>query len=121
MLYSMATEGLLDGVGGGPPCSSVSRARHIRRRPGPRPVRGRHEGFWGLPDLTPAEHARVAEANTLWLNFWALCEAVTGRGGLYWMEHPEDPGCAPFPSVWICEELVNREERIKARRSSFDQ
>ena len=51
------------------PCSSWSRARHGRRRPGdrhgwPPPLRGDSAGeIWGLPDLYPQDQQRVAFGN----------------------------------------------------------
>lgn len=53
----------------------------------------------GRKDLKPFEMERVQEANTLWLNYMAVCEAVSSRRGAHLWEHPADPGIHPFPSV----------------------
>lgn len=53
-------EGLIDVVLGGPPCSTVSRSRHVRIPNGPRPLRFR-DCVWGRPDLRPWERERVEE------------------------------------------------------------
>ncbi|CAE7462480.1 unnamed protein product [Symbiodinium microadriaticum] len=96
-------EGYVDIIVGGPPCSTVSRARH--RRGG----------------LTTAESGRLREANRLWLHFMMACEKVSARGGCHLFEHPQDPGVEPFPSIWITPEMIQLELRTKAQRVSFDQ
>ena len=80
-------------------------------------MRGRYQGFWGLPNLTAAEAARVAEANTLWLNSMALCEAVANVGGTFLGERPEDRG-PPIPSLWAQEEMLELERRVGAVRAA---
>ena len=65
----------------GPPCSTVSRARHIRNHVGVRPVRLRN-CFWGRQDLNH-ERARVQEANTLYKHSMALCDRILLYGGSY--------------------------------------
>ena len=121
-LMQLAEEGLIDFWIGGPPCSTVARARHVRMKGGggPRPLRFRW-ALWGRPDLRPFEQARVEEANDLWVNFWAMAEGVSARGGGYLMEHPADPGESPYPSMWMIPDLIEMEARIGARRVHFDQ
>eukprot|EP00438_Fugacium_kawagutii_P028165 Skav233604 [mRNA] locus=scaffold109:47718:52210:+ [translate_table: standard] len=121
-LLCLAHEGLIDIWIGGPPCSTVARARHVPLPGGggPRPLRFRW-ALWGRPDLKPFEKERVVEANTLWLNFLAVAEAVASRGGGYLMEHPADPGCEPYPSIWITEEVTGMEERVGGRRVHLHQ
>ena len=119
-LYQLCAEGLVDIIFGGPPCSTVSRARHNFIQGGPRPLRFR-DCPWGRPDLTAAESALVATANTLWINFLALSEAVVKAGGAYGLEHPADPGVPPFASIFILPELLNLETLAGAVRPSFDQ
>lgn len=60
-LLEMA-EAHIDATGGGPPCSTVSRARFNRRVAGPRPVRFR-KCFWGRSGFSNWERSRVTEAN----------------------------------------------------------
>ena len=80
-MQQSAEQGLVDGAVGGPPCSTVSRARHNTRFKGPRPVRGRGEFIWGLPGLTHYEQKRVTEANILYVFSVAFFEAISSLGG----------------------------------------
>ena len=66
--------------------------------------------------LTAAQKARVREGNVLMVNFLALCEAVSLRGGGHLLEHPADPGRDPFPAIWSTEELQALELRCNAIR-----
>ena len=119
-MMELAEEGLIDVWFGGPPCSTVARSRHVKMVNGPRPLRFRW-ALWGRTDLRTFERERVHEANDLWVNFWALCEAVSMRGGCYLMEHPADPGKDPFPSMWLIPELIEMEKRVGGRRAHFHQ
>ena len=120
MIMNIIEEGLVDVAIGGPPCSTVARVRHVRIPSGPRPLRFRW-CVWGRADLRPYEQARVDEANTLWLNYMAVCEAVSSRGGVHWWERPADPGRDPYPSIWITEEMIGLERRTGATRAIFHQ
>ena len=113
-------DGYVDIILGGPPCSTVSRARHNKRAGGPRPLRFRW-CIWGRSDLTMAEQARVRESNILWAHFMLACERYSGRGGAHLWEHPEDPGHDPFPSIWCTDEMIQLEKRTGATRVSFSQ
>lgn len=119
-LFELAEEGLIDVWFGGPPCSTVARARHVKMVNGPRPLRFRW-ALWGRADLRSYERERVEEANDLWVNFWAMCEAVSLRGGCYLMEHPADPGQDPYPSMWLIQEVVEMERRAGGHRAHFHQ
>lgn len=119
-LMSLAEEGLVDVFLGGPPCSTVARSRFVYIPGGPRPLRFRW-ALWGRPDLTKPERERVEEANLLWLNFMAMAESVASRGGAYLWEHPADPGCEPYPSVWATDEMCNLEKRVGAMRVHLHQ
>ncbi len=119
-IMELAEEGLIDAWIGGPPCSTVARARFVKIQNGPRPLRFRW-ALWGRPDLRPHERSRVVEANSLWLNFLMVAEAVASRGGCYFWEHPADPGISPYPSIWATEEMKLFEERVKGRRAHFHQ
>lgn len=118
-LLEMA-EAHIDATGGGPPCSTVSRARFNRRVAGPRPVRFR-KCFWGRSGLSNWERSRVTEANQLYINKMALDEKVSSRGSSHWTEHPLDPGCEPYPSLWNTPEMKELESRTKAVRLDFHQ
>ena len=119
-LMGLAEEGLVDIFFGGPPCSTVARSRFVKIPGGPRPLRFRW-AIWGRSDLRPHERARVEEANTLWLNFLAMAENVSARGGGYLWEHPADPGVEPYPSIWATEEMCNFERRVDGRRVHLHQ
>ena len=118
-LLSLTEQGFIDIWLGGPPCSTVSAARFLALPGGPRPVRSRLH-FWGLRDLSCYEAARVAVANQLYVNFMALCEAVSLRGGGHAIEHPLDRG-APFPSLWATVEMEAMEDRTGAVRALHHQ
>ena len=120
-LMQLIEEGLIDIVGGGPPCSTVARSRHVKLPGGgPRPLRFRW-CVWRRSDLRPHEKCRLDEANTLWINYLAYCEAVSVRGGAWLWEHPEDPGCSPYPSIWCTEEMKGVEERTGSVRAILHQ
>ena len=119
-LLALAEEGLIDLWFGGPPCSTVARARHVPLPGGPRPLRFRW-ALRGRHDLRPHERERVREANALWLNFLAIAEAVASRGGGYLMEHPADPGKDPYPSIWVTLEVIELERRVNGHRVHLHQ
>ena len=121
-IYQLCIEGLVDATVGGPPCSTVARSRHVPLPGGggPRPLRFRDQ-LWGRKDLRPFEMERVQEANTLWLNYMAVCEAISSRQGAHLWEHPADPGVPPYPSVWATMEMQMMEERVGAQRALLHQ
>ena len=106
----------MDGIMGGPPCASWSRARFLGGM-GPRPLRFRGLWTWGREDLTNAEARRVTEANVLLINFVALAEIVSKRGGLGLLEHPEDPEEEPMPSIWATDLIQQFEARCQYSRA----
>ncbi len=57
----------------------------------------------------------------LTVNCLALMEGCSSRGGCHLLEHPEDPGVDPLPSMWDTEEVVEWERRTSSVRVSFDQ
>ena len=119
-LGALADEGLIDVLIGGPPCNTWSRAR-FRGGAGPRPLRYRGSLCWGLPWLSPGEERRVKEANGLLIFFLSLSESVARQGGAVGLEHPEDPGCEPLPSIWDTDVVQAWEARIGASRWLVDQ
>ncbi|CAK0808808.1 unnamed protein product [Prorocentrum cordatum] len=122
-LWGLVVLGHIDAILGGPPCSTWSRARFVKLLGGPRPLRFRGKYGCGRPEaeLTGPERARVQESNVLSLNFLALCEGVSSRGGVHIHEHPEDPGEEPYPSIYSTELTCAMEERTSAVRVSLDQ
>ena len=119
-LMLLAEEGCIDLWIGGPPCSTVARARHVPLRGGPRPLRFRW-ALWGREGLRPWERTRVIESNILWTNFFAMGEAVGSRGGGYLMEHPADPGRDPYPSIWLLPEVHQMEQNTGGHRVHLHQ
>ncbi len=117
-IHQMIEEGLLDGLLGGPPCATWTRLRF--RHGGPRPLRFRWCP-WGRSDLTAHEHDRLVEVNTLAVNYLSLCEALALRGGIYALEHPEDPGEDPFPSLFNTDLLKSMEARAGGKHTGLDQ
>jgi len=118
-LLEIIALGFVDMILGGPPCATWSRVRFLCG--GPPPLRHRGEFAWGLPWLTGAGTARVKEANLLLVNFLALCEAVVARGGGHLLEHPEDPGGPPYPSIWDTQLVLDWEKRLGSIRALLDQ
>ena len=57
----------------------------------------------------------------LWLNTLAYFESISLQRGCHLLEHPRDPGQAPFPSFWDTEVTRSMEERCGAVRVDFDQ
>lgn len=113
-------EELIDMVMGGPPCSTVSRSRHVFMVGGPRPLRFRR-CLWGRSDLKPWEKSRLDESNILWLNYMSVCEGVSTRSGAHLWEHPADPGEDPYPSVWVTDEMLGLERRTDSKRAVLHQ
>ena len=121
LLCGLAAAGMLQFLLGGPPCGTFSRLRHLLWSPGPPPVRSRGAHVWGLPWLTGSMARRVREANMLIVNFVVLAEEVVSAGGLFVLEHPVDPGEAPFPSIWSTSLIQDFEKRVSAVRRRVDQ
>lgn len=97
-LVVLARSGRFASVHAGPPCGTWSRARY-RELPGPPPLRSRALP-WGLPGLTARLTSQLRSGTEL---FWAtmlILGAVLESLGLYSLEHPEDPGEEPYPSIW---------------------
>ena len=111
--------GLIDFVLGGPPCSTWSVLRFLAG--GPRPLRFRDGQEWGRTDLTDRERESVESANILLLNFLALCEQVRACGGSCLLEHPADPGRAPYPSIFATEVVEHWKDRIGGYYTEIDQ
>ena len=119
VLAVLGEDGVLDIVLGGPPCGTWSPARFLMG--GPPPVRRRNGAEWGLKGLKGAALQRVRSANALMLNFMFLCEVVSRLGGCYLLEHPEDRGRDPFPSVWCTQAMLELERRVGGIRRLLHQ
>ena len=77
--------------------------------------------MWGLPWLVGAMARRVREANILIVNYVVLAEEVANAGGLFVLEHPEDPGAPPYPSIWSTSLIRDFESRVGAKRRLIHQ
>ena len=121
LLCGLAAAGMIQFLLGGPPCGTFSRLRHLTWSPGPPPVRSRGAHVWGLPWLVGTAAKRVREANILIVNFVVLAEEVVNAGGLYALEHPVDPGEAPYPSIWSTSLVQDFEIRVNGKRRQLDQ
>ena len=63
----------------------------------------------------------MKESNKLWINLMTLNETVSLRGGAHWSEHPADPRCEPYPSLWATAEQELHEYRTQSYRATFHQ
>ena len=57
----------------------------------------------------------------LMLNFLTLGERLVYNGGWTLLEHPEDPGVDPFPSIFSTEVFLEWLRRTGAAMVSLDQ
>ena len=99
-----AAAGEFDGGHAGPPCGTWSRVRF--RTGGPPPLRLRTHP-WGRPRLTAGQLEKVGEANRMMRTAMGILKEVIMYGGSGTLEHPADPGRAPFPSIWNTDEMRN--------------
>jgi hypothetical protein len=118
-LLVRASRGEISWMAGGPPCGTWSVARYAGP-PGPPPVRSRAYP-WGLPNLSEKFMKSVFVGSALLVRFVDLCRAVALRGGLFLLEHPEDRGVAPYPSVWDTPLVTELLKEFNGIAKSFDQ
>ena len=76
---------------------------------------------WGLPSLSGQLQTSAEVGSILMVRFLRLCVAVQQSGGFFFMEHPEDPGQDPYPSIWATELWATVADLTGARVVSFDQ
>ena len=122
-LRGLCSSGDVMGSFAGPPCSTISRARHhaLAGRRGPRPLRARDEPLLPLPGLTEAERRACALGTHLFLLCLEFFTRVFLCGGWAGQEHPQDPGRYPFPSFWCSREVVEWIAEFGLHVVSFDQ
>ena len=85
-----------------PPCSTVSRARHVpltAENHGPRPLRIRDDPFEPIPGLGKLETIQVQLGSYLFCSCSYLQSLMTSMQQWSLIEHPRDPG-PPYPSVF---------------------
>ena len=63
----------------------------------------------------------MAEANVLAVGAVSCVETVSRAAGVGLLEHPEDPGRSPFPSLFATDVLQGASRRIGGRLVSLDQ
>ena len=90
-----------------PPCSTLSRARHVPRGPhSPRPIRSRDNVWWPLPYCSAKEIRSVLVGSILSLTCFSLILRAARVGAPVIHENPADPGKHPYPSVFASFESV---------------
>ena len=115
-LFRLVRAGVLRAAMAGPPCETFSKARH--KPGGPRPVRSRTH-LHGLPDLLPRYVDQVAESNYFVKQLFRLY-VLMGPRGLTCVEHPDDPGAHPFPSMWLMQECLEYQTKCFATVTLLD-
>ena len=130
-LCRLARLGKLKILVGGPPCRTLSRLRH--RRPGPRPLRGRQQLRWKLPDLTDLEETLADGDSALILKMLGLYDIMvefSTTPTAFLLEHPTDPADYvekeeldrnDFPSIWEWEEVLSFAKRHQMKWIKCDQ
>ena len=71
--------------------------------------------------MTPHEQRAVHVGNVLFVQTVALAREVAAAGGHYVIEHPEDPGRAPYASIFVMEPMLTLLKETKGELVSFDQ
>ena len=121
LLKQLILEGRVRSLLCSPPCSTWSRARHQWLGPrGPRPLRARNDPLQCLPHLSQQEQRScyigscIATA-CVYLQGFAICANCWTA-----LEHPKDPGVAPYPSLF-CSPLASLLRGFGAKDIYFDQ
>jgi hypothetical protein len=60
--------------------------------------------LWGLNGLSKSSQRIVSQANELVWRTFHICKLIHDSGGVFILEHPEDPG-PPFPSIFASREI----------------
>ncbi|CAK0874453.1 unnamed protein product [Prorocentrum cordatum] len=71
--------------------------------------------------LSGDDAKKVKLGNAQLLSSLRILKAIGLKGGSVSIEHPADPGCPPFPSIFVTKELVDWEARVGAYRVTFPQ
>ena len=106
-----------------PPCSTVSRARHVPLcggRSGPRPLRSRSKVWEALPCCTDRERSAVSIGSTLYLLCLGLLGELAIAGAWTGLEHPADPG-GDYPSFFATLEVKEFCRLFRLRYSELHQ
>ena len=123
-LAEKSRQGDLLAIGGGPECKTWSIKLHKPLPDGSpgHPLRGRQEPHcWGLPDLTPAEQAKVDNDSILALRMLELYSIARthGHDPAFLMEHPEDPAVhSTEPTANICSTIFETDAMCAFRQET---
>ena len=136
-LCTLATQGRIIFVGGGPNCRTSSILRWFPKPNAPTPVRGRAEDtLWGLPGLSQQELQDTDDDSTLMLRQMYLTSLVystnkdlpTPRVTGSFLQHPRDPSeCSNNPqahkcsSIWVSQAYIRWANQLRHHRIKFDQ
>ena len=104
MLLALATEGLIAGGLGGPPCETFSAARHLPppencKKRWPRPLRS-EERLWGVEGLSMKELTQLRVGTQLYFHCNLIEFAIALNGGVTMEEHPASSGVPGQASSW---------------------
>ena len=102
----------------GLPCNTWTMLRHLQ--PGPVPLRNR-QNLYGLPGLSDGMNQKVEEHNELLRRTATIARTLDIAGGLYGIENPDDPGCEPYPSVFLTKEMQGLVTHHHGKDAIFDQ
>ena len=103
-LLALATEGLIAGGLGGPPCETFSAARHLPppencKKRWPRPLRS-EERLWGVAGLSMRELTQLRVGAQLYFHCNLIEFAIALNGGVTMEEHPASSGVPGQASSW---------------------
>ena len=102
-LLDLCHQGQVCCVLSSPPCSTISRVRHVplAGRNSPRPLRSRENVWRPLAYCSSSEVQQCLLGSLLALRCFAMLYAVMRAGGLAMHEHPAHPGMAFAPFFFI--------------------
>ena len=100
----------------------LEQSYRFRKGKGPRPLRTRSEP-WGRTDIrsTPSERSKLDLGTALLRASLDIIGAVCLAGGIGLLEHPRDPGCQPYPSIWVLPGVMQLSKRAGLITNMLDQ
>ncbi|CAK0860440.1 unnamed protein product [Prorocentrum cordatum] len=79
------------------------------------------DGAAGRPGLRVGDARKVKHGNAQLLSSLRILKPIGFKGGSVSVEHPADPGCPPFPSIFVTRELMDWEAQLGAYRVTSPQ
>eukprot|EP00746_Dinoflagellata_sp_MGD_P119240 gnl/MRDRNA2_/MRDRNA2_55161_c0_seq1.p1 gnl/MRDRNA2_/MRDRNA2_55161_c0~~gnl/MRDRNA2_/MRDRNA2_55161_c0_seq1.p1 ORF type:complete len:147 (+),score=18.82 gnl/MRDRNA2_/MRDRNA2_55161_c0_seq1:162-602(+) len=76
---------------------------------------------WGITGLHPEEERQVKLSNILIHVVMEMMLLLATMGGFSLLEHPRDPGYAPYPSIWATTLLIETGRKLAAKYVELDQ